>query len=71
MAKTLILNMERLEKSCCYLTRFSLGVGWLVLWSNDVDFDDFYLRFSLETDQDFNYVVRCRIVRPIQLTPEH
>lgn len=27
----------------------------MVIWSNDADFDDFYLRFSLTSDEDTNY----------------
>jgi len=37
------------------LTGFSIGVERLVIWSNDADFDDFYLRFSLVTDNEINH----------------
>lgn len=34
---------------------FSTGIERLVIWSNDADFDDFYLRFSLTSDEDTNF----------------
>ncbi len=37
------------------ITGFSAGIERQVIWSNDADFDDFYLRFSLRSDEDTNY----------------
>jgi hypothetical protein len=37
------------------LSGFSSGVERMVIWSNDAVFDDFYLRFSLTSDEDANY----------------
>jgi len=34
---------------------FSSGIERMVIWSNDADFDDFYLRFSLTSDENTNY----------------
>jgi len=37
------------------ISGFSLGVERAVIWSNDADFDDFYLRFSLTSDENTNF----------------
>ncbi len=37
------------------ISGFSFGVERTIIWSNDADFDDFYLRFSLTSDKDNNY----------------
>ncbi len=34
------------------LTGFSQGIEHLVIWSNDAEFDDFYLRFALRADNN-------------------
>lgn len=37
------------------ITGFSVGIERRVIWSNDTDFDDFYLRFSLDSDENINF----------------
>jgi subtilisin family serine protease len=37
------------------ITGFSAGIERLVIWSNDTAFDDFYLRFSLSSDENTNF----------------
>ena len=37
------------------ITGFSAGIERLVIWSNDAAFDDFYLRFSLSSDENTNF----------------
>ncbi len=53
---TVEFSEDDIDYSSIYrITGFSTGRERLVLWSNDTDFDNFYLRFKLTSDGSKNY----------------